>query len=280
MGLRGTPLHARTQRAPFDHDDLARIEPADGIAPAARGEEGGEQAAGPQFAEAGDPVLDVASRGAHERNGLQQALQVGEVRAQRSDIGGACLVRQQFGRDPLVTEPQPVERRGAGGLVVALGLRDEPDQFVGDALAGREDQRDTPLGEFLDDRGDAAKAIGVGKARAAELMHDPAFSRLRHECSLIISQCRVCTAKTTGNLPVRARETQASRARDGAEDSLDSAASRVPVPEQPGAAGQPQQPEQYAHGETIRARQGKRAVQWREQRRSRRASRSTARARN
>ena len=60
LGARLFPLHCRTQRAPFHHHHLARVDPAHvagALAP--RGEEFSEQPCGPDLAIAGDQVAHV-----------------------------------------------------------------------------------------------------------------------------------------------------------------------------------------------------------------------------
>ena len=58
-------------------------------------------------------------------------------------------------------------------IVLLLRQRDHPQQGVRDAPAGREDDGKRPGRLRLQDRGHAGKAIGIGNARAAELVDDP-----------------------------------------------------------------------------------------------------------
>jgi len=103
---------------------------------------------------------------------VEQAGNLGAVAVDLGDTGRRLGGVEQRRGDRGVAFPergQPIAEVG----VAALRRGHQLQQGVGNAAAGREHGRHAGAGIFLEDRRHARHALGVGNARAAELVHTP-----------------------------------------------------------------------------------------------------------
>ena len=167
------PLHGRPERTPLDHHDLARVHPAHLARTTGRSlEEFAEQPGGPDLAVAGDQVDHVARRRAGQLHRVQDALEIVAVTVECGQVepggfGGQQVLGDRRMAGPQALQPPPVDR------ILRLGLRDQAEQRVRHPLAGGQHHPEPALRLGLEDRGNAAEAVGIGNAGAAELVNDP-----------------------------------------------------------------------------------------------------------
>ena len=173
LGARFVPLHGRAQRTPLDDHGLARVDPLHvARAFAARREEFAEQLGGPDLAVAGDQVAHVLRGRARELHRVQDAFDVVTVAVEAGHVELARIGRQQRFGDGGVPRAQRVEL-AAPGLVLRFGARDEAEQRVGDAAAGRQHHAQPTRRQRFEDVGDALETLGVRDRRTAKFVYDP-----------------------------------------------------------------------------------------------------------
>ena len=140
-------------------------------------EERGDLARRPNLPVAGNEIAAAVRRGAHERERLQDALDVCEVAVEvghdRLRTGGAEKLQVRL----LVTRAQRLQRC-LDGLLLRRFL-DEPEQVVSHAFHRRNDDGQIVTAALAaDDVGHAADAARVGNTGAAELVHSPSHQSI------------------------------------------------------------------------------------------------------
>ena len=140
---------------------------------AARGEEFAEQLGGPDLAVAGDQVAHVLRGRARELHRVQDAFDVVTVAVEAGHVELARVGRDSSGfGDGVVPRAQRIELT-APAVVLRFGARDEAEQRIGDAAAGREHHAQATGRQRFEDVGDALETLGVRDRRTAEFVYDP-----------------------------------------------------------------------------------------------------------
>ena len=163
----------RSQRAPFDDDDVACIDPlhvAGNVG--ALAQERREQTGRPDLTIARDHVAHALRRRTNETHGLQHTGDIAAVLFQLLAIGLAGGHGYQLRREIHMTSLQRLD----AGHEVAVGTFREGDQRqqrIGDAAASGEHHGFAWIVRGLDDVGNAPETPRVGDARTTKFMYDP-----------------------------------------------------------------------------------------------------------
>ncbi len=173
IGARLRPLDARPPGAAVDEHHAARIHPLHGpCAPPALGEKALEQSRGPDLPVAGNQIADGAGGRARQLDRVQYPQKILTFAVKTAEIGLRGRRREHLLGDGRVARAQ-LRELSAIAAVLSLGERHEAQQRIRDPLAGGQHHGQAGGRSSFENGRHLAEAVGVGDARAPELVHDP-----------------------------------------------------------------------------------------------------------